>query len=203
MIRNWLPRSIVALIAMLAIAGTATTANAQDKLDRALREGKNSGKAQRVILKAKPGYEAWARELLARRARTIDAELPSIGAFAVELSAAELDAICQSTVFDGCSEDTLVTPTRGGQRGRNGGAERGVQQATLHDARQVNTVLGTLGLNAESAGRARRDGRGDRLRHPSVVRVRHAHQGVLRLHRGGTVKARPSTTTATARTSPA
>ena len=46
------------------VAGTATTANAQDKLDRALRDGKKSGQAQHVIVKAKPGYEAWARQLL-------------------------------------------------------------------------------------------------------------------------------------------
>ena len=78
---------------MLAIAGTATTANAQDKLDRALREGKRSGKAQRVIIKAKPGYEAWARQLLAQHGKNIDAELPSIGALAVELSAGELDTL--------------------------------------------------------------------------------------------------------------
>ncbi len=60
---------------------------AQDRLDRALREGKKAGKAQRVILRAKPGYEAWARQLLASKGKTIDAELPSIGAFAVEMSA--------------------------------------------------------------------------------------------------------------------
>src|SRR5829696_8847136 len=107
MIRNWLPRPSVALVAMLAIAGTASTASAQDKLDRALRDGKKSGKAQQVIFKAKPGYEAWARQLLAQKGHKIEAELPSIGSFAVELSAAELEAICQSTVSDGCSEDTL------------------------------------------------------------------------------------------------
>ncbi|HTH24471.1 MAG TPA: hypothetical protein VL919_05140, partial [Vicinamibacterales bacterium] len=71
---------------MLAIAYTATTAYAQDKLDRALREGKRSGTTQHVIMKAKPGYEAWARELLAQHGKNIDAELPSIGALAVELS---------------------------------------------------------------------------------------------------------------------
>ena len=113
MIRNWLPRSVVALVAVLAFAGTATTANAQDKLDRALRDGKKSGEAQRVIFKAKPGYEDWARQLLRQKGVTIKSELPSIGGFAIELSAAELDAICQSAVSDGCSADTLVTPTAG------------------------------------------------------------------------------------------
>jgi hypothetical protein len=73
MIRNWLPRSPVVLVAMLAIAGTAATASAQDKLDRALREGKKSGSAQHVIVKAKPGYEAWARQLLQQNGKTIDA----------------------------------------------------------------------------------------------------------------------------------
>ena len=63
MIRNWLPRSVIALTAMLPVS-FAGTANAQDKLDRSLREGKRQGKTQRVILKAKPGYEAWARQLL-------------------------------------------------------------------------------------------------------------------------------------------
>ena len=88
-----------------------TTANAQDKLDRALREGKRSGKAQRVILKAKPGYEAWARQLLAQKGKNIDAELPSIGALAVELDGRRARRICKSAVFDGCSEDSDVSPT--------------------------------------------------------------------------------------------
>ena len=39
------PRTSVVLVAMLAIAGTATKANAQDKLDRALRDGKSSGRS--------------------------------------------------------------------------------------------------------------------------------------------------------------
>src|SRR5688572_33494414 len=94
------PYSFVALVATLAIAGTATTANAQDKLDRALRAGQGSGKAQRVIVKAKPGYEAWARQLLAQRGKNVSAEMPSIGGLAVELAADELD-ICKSSVFDG------------------------------------------------------------------------------------------------------
>jgi hypothetical protein len=101
-------RFFVALIAMIAVSGLAGTASAQDKLDRALREGKRAGKSQRVILKAKPGYDAWARHLLAQKGKTIEAELPSIGGLSVELGAAELDAICNSTVFEGCSEDAVV-----------------------------------------------------------------------------------------------
>ncbi|HEX6163526.1 MAG TPA: S8 family peptidase, partial [Vicinamibacterales bacterium] len=142
MIRHWLPRSVVALVAMLAVAGTATTAAAQDKLDRALREGKNSGKAQRVILKAKPGYAEWARQLLAKKGKKIDAELPSIGAFAVEMTDAELKTFCEeSTVSDGCSADTLVTPSAARARGAKA-------LKSLFSAWPANTVLGTLGLNA-------------------------------------------------------
>src|SRR5436190_19769303 len=91
-------RLFIALTALLTLVSAATTANAQDKLDRALREGRQSGESQRVILKAKPGYEAWARQLLNQKKGHVDSELPSVGGFAVELSAAELE-LCNSTVF--------------------------------------------------------------------------------------------------------
>ena len=76
-------RILVALTAIMAVVGLADTASAQDKLDRALREASRSGKAQRVILKSKAGYEAWARKLLRRRART---STPSCRASAVSPS---------------------------------------------------------------------------------------------------------------------
>ena len=109
MIRHWLPRHLVVLVAMLAIAGTAT-ANAQDKLDRALRDGKNSGETLHVIVKAKPGYEAWARQLLQQNGTTIEAELPSISGLAVELTGSQLD-LCKSSVIESCSEDSYVSPS--------------------------------------------------------------------------------------------
>src|SRR5918993_3844592 len=84
-------RLLVALTALLAFGGSGVaSAQSSDRLDRALREGKKSGKTQRVILKAKPGFEEWARQMLASQGKTIDAELSSIGAFAVEMSAGEL-----------------------------------------------------------------------------------------------------------------
>ena len=94
---------LVALTAIMAVIGLADTASAQDKLDRALRDGKRSGKTQRVILKSKPGYEAWARKLLEQKNKAVDAELPSVGGFAVELTAGELDAFCAASVADGRS----------------------------------------------------------------------------------------------------
>ena len=110
MIRHWLPRPVVGMAALLAIAGTATTAHAQDKLDRALRDGKNSGEPLHVIVKAKPGYEAWARQLLQQNGTLIEAELPSIGGLAVELSGSQLD-LCKSAVVESCSEDSHVSPS--------------------------------------------------------------------------------------------
>ena len=104
-------RILVAITAIMAVIGLADTASAQDKLDRALREASRSGEAQRVIVKSKPGYEAWGRKLLTQKGKKIHAELPSVGAFAVELTAGELDVICGSTVFDGCSDDASVTTT--------------------------------------------------------------------------------------------
>ena len=112
-------RIFVALTTLVALIGLAGTASAQDKLDRALREGRQSGKTQRVILKSKPGYQAWARKLLSDRNKAVDAELPSIGGFAVELTAAELDAFCGSSVASGCSEDTIVRPSGAAKKAKS------------------------------------------------------------------------------------
>ncbi len=206
MIRNWLPRSLVALVAMLAIAGTATTANAQDKLDRALREGKRSGKTQHVIIKAKPGYEAWARELLAQHGKNIDAELPSIGAFAVELSATELD-LCKSSVFEGCSEDSYVSPSAGnaaGQGKRTAPAETATREPRCeYSAPAINTLLGTLGLTpSASFGYGVTVALIDSGIYPSAAfagRIK-AFYDFTRRRRSS--RSRRSTTTVTARTSP-
>ena len=102
---------VLALTAIMALTGLAGTAAAQDKLDRALREARKSGTAQRVIFKSKAGYEAWARKLLTQKGKDIDAELPSVGSFAVELTADEMNVVCNSTVSDGCSSDALVSPS--------------------------------------------------------------------------------------------
>ncbi|HWI20179.1 MAG TPA: hypothetical protein VNT81_20640, partial [Vicinamibacterales bacterium] len=153
--RNWLPSTVAALTALLVVTGGAGIASAQtnhDKLDRALREGRRSGKAQRVIVKAKPGYEAWARELLAQKGKSIDAELPSIGALAVELTPAELE-LCKSGVLDGCSEDSYVRPTGAAARKAAAPARdtrknsKTSSVATpVYSAPALNTLLGTLGL---------------------------------------------------------
>ena len=132
---------LIALTALLAFAGSGlASAQSPDRLDRALREGKKSGKAQRVILKAKPGYEAWARQMLASKGKKIDAELTSIGAFAVEMSAAELAMCCESTSSNGCSEGTVVTPSAAPARVPG----RRHRRSDLHRARRQH-VLGTLG----------------------------------------------------------
>src|SRR5688500_2815301 len=138
MVRSPLNRIVFALTAILAIAGLAASASAQDKLDRALREASRSGKAERVIFKAKAGYEAWARKLLTDKGKTVEAELPSVGSFAVELTAGEMDVLCNSTVSDGCSADALVRPSA---NPRSAGAP-----LAAYFAPQVNTLLRTLGL---------------------------------------------------------
>ena len=134
-----------ALTAILAIAGLAASASAQDKLDRALREASRSGKAQSVIFKSKAGYETWARKLLADKGKNIDAELPSVGSFAVELTAGEMDVLCNSPVSDGCSADALVEPQREAARSP-------ARHSPRYFAPQVNTLLGTLGLSPNPFG---------------------------------------------------
>ena len=104
---------LVALTAIMAVIGLADTASAQDKLDRALRDASPSGQSQRVIFKSKAGYEAWARKLLTQKGKAIDAELPSVGSFAVELTADEMKVFCNSSVSDGCSADAIVKSSGG------------------------------------------------------------------------------------------
>src|SRR5688572_29093312 len=101
MLRALVCRFLVSLTALVALAGLASRASAQqDKLGRALREASRSGKAQRVIFKSKPGYEAWARKLLTDKGKTIGSEMPSVGSFAVELTVGEMQVLCNSTVSD-------------------------------------------------------------------------------------------------------
>src|SRR5258707_4221753 len=102
----------LAVVAILALLGPVAAASGQEKLDRSLREGKKSGQSQHVILKARPGYEGWVRDLLAKNGATIDAELPSINAIAAELGPAALKALCEdSNVSVGCSSDPVVSPS--------------------------------------------------------------------------------------------
>ncbi len=145
-----MPRSIAALLTLTVVALGATPVAAQDKLDRALREGKAAGRSQNVILKAREGYEGWARQLLAQKGKSIDAELPSIGAVAANLSPAELDAICKHPAFSGCSEDSAVSssaamPSRARTIGVHGNATK-----VFTSPISVSTLLGTLGIQPSS-----------------------------------------------------
>ena len=131
---------------------------------------------QHVIVKAKPGYEAWARQLLQQNGKTIDAELPSIGGIAVELTAAELDVLQElgaDRLFGGLVHFT--------ERHDRPDAEGATALAVLDlygrrsmSTLSVNTLLGTLGLDAVGELRLRRHGRVDRLWHLSVGGVRRA-----------------------------
>src|SRR5687767_14360142 len=104
------PRRFVSLTVLVALVGFAGSAAAQapDKVDRSLRDGRNKGQAQQAIIKIKPGYETWVRHLLAQRGKQIGSELPSINAVTAELTPSDLDAICLSGFALGCSGDVLV-----------------------------------------------------------------------------------------------
>ena len=150
---------------MLAFAGTAATASAQDKLDRALREGKNVRQGAARHRQGEARLRSWARQLLAQNGKNIDAELPSIGALAVELSAAELDALRELGVrrlLGRLARHVVGRP----QRGREDDGQprpatrRGQRAADQHAARHARPdAVGQL--------RLRRHGRVDRLGHPS------------------------------------
>lgn len=101
--------SFTALLAVLTSTSSAL-AEPQDKLDRALRQGKSSPRSQRVIVEARPGYSEWVRVLLAHRGR-LSEELSSNGSLTAELSAADLEALCEmSTAVTMCHSDAEVKP---------------------------------------------------------------------------------------------
>src|SRR5690349_8684247 len=156
MIRSWFPRSVFALTAMLLV-GLVGTANAQDKLDRSLREGKKSGQTQRVILRAKPGYEAWARQLLNQKKGSVDSELPSVGGFAVELTAAELE-LCNSTVFESCSSDAPISASGAGPAGNSSKKQTSTTFGSTgtitvkYFQPAVSTLRATLGVTGDTGG---------------------------------------------------
>lgn len=102
-------RGFAACVAVVAFFGSVSSASAQDKLDRALREGKREGHTQRVILTARPGYSGWLRQSLLNNGKNVDADLPSVGALATELTPQQLDAYCGSSMVDRCSVDAEVT----------------------------------------------------------------------------------------------
>src|SRR5215203_1676435 len=149
------PRPFIALAGLLAFLGSASTAHAQvhDKLDHALREGKKAGKSQHVILRARPGYEAWARQLLNQHGTGVESELPSIGALTAELKASELDVLCKSVAFLGCSEDSYVSPSGGPAPKKTAtpapanGKKTPSTAAPVYSAPAISTLLGTLGLS--------------------------------------------------------
>ncbi|MEO8682990.1 MAG: S8 family peptidase, partial [Vicinamibacterales bacterium] len=137
-------RFVAAFVAVGALFGSVVTATAQDKLDRALREGKRAGQSQHVILKARAGYAGWLRQSLLNSGNLIDADLPSIGALATELTPQQLDVYCSSRMVEGCSVDAEVSAHAAPARMR---ALRSAGPA-------VNTMLETLGLVPSTAGGA-------------------------------------------------
>ena len=104
-------RRTATLTATFILVALVATASAQERIDRALREGRHQSATQRVIIKAKPGYASWVRHLLAQRGNEIYAELPSIDAVAAELSSLDLDAVCLHSVAAGCAIDAVVSPS--------------------------------------------------------------------------------------------
>ena len=149
----------------------------------------------------KPGYEAWARELLADSGKNVDAELPSVGALAVNSPPAS--SISAELCVVSCSKVSYVlAERRRAARGRPTPLQ--TRRSAQLCAPPVNTLLGTLGLTPiGQVGSGVTVALIDSGIYPSAAFAR-PHQGVLRLHRRRTRSdARRSTITVTARTSPA
>ena len=155
-----LRRSFVAMTALLALLGfTNAAAVPQNRLDRALRDGKVQGHAQRVIVTAEIGGEARVRELLAKRGARIEAELAIIDAVTVTLSAADLIAVCEkNSAVRSCSIDGEVTSLDSDEFKRSAKKEEAHQPYPAVTA--SSTLLGTLGLPYAGAGQGTAGGRG-------------------------------------------
>ena len=174
-------RILVALTAIMAVIGLADTASAQDKLDRALREASGPARRSASFSSPSPATKRGRGKLLTQKGKNIDAELPSVGGFAVELTAGELE-----------SSATAPSSTAARKSCRDRSAPSGQDRADDHDnshGHQLYSHLRSAPCSARWVSRLRlrrlgRHGRPDRLRHLSFARVRQPHQGVLRLHRG-------------------
>ena len=140
------PRFLAALATLCLLVGFAGSASAQDKLDRALREGKAAGETQRVILKTADGYGLWARQLLHSRGKRIDAEMPSVNGLALELSASELESFCSQAYSKGCSKDADVSPSGRPEKAAAKTTTTARNSTAVYSTRAVNTLVGTLGL---------------------------------------------------------
>jgi serine protease AprX len=103
--------STITLLAGLALVPTLALAQSAVRLDQSLTEARREGRSSRVIVKAKAGYRAWLKQQLAAQGKEVGAEHESIDALSVELSAADLDAVCGGPAADGCSVDAVVSPS--------------------------------------------------------------------------------------------
>src|SRR4029453_5104874 len=147
--------SFTALLAVLTSTSSAL-AGQQDKLDRALAQGKSSSSSQLVIVEPLPGYSEWVRVLLAHRGK-LSEELSGNGSLTAELSAADLEALCEmSTAVRMCHSDAEVkpdaslTPSSSGQPTSSLLATLGLRNdATL--GRGVTVAVIDSGLYASSA----------------------------------------------------
>ena len=127
-----------ALAVLLSVLTSASSAIAgqQHKLDRALQLGKSSQPSQRVIVQVRPGQADWVRAVLAESGR-LAGELSSVGSLTTELSAGELEALCESSeAVAMCHSDADVRSD-----GLPGSAPPG---------QAMSTLLSALGLRADS-----------------------------------------------------
>lgn len=181
--------STITLLCGLALLPTLALAQPAARLDRSLAEAQREGRSSRVIVKARAGYRAWLKQQLAAQGKHVGAEHESIDALSVELSAAEVEAVCGDPATNGCSVDAVVSPSASFSR------------LGTDDTVASNTALAALGLST-----GRRAGAGVTVALiDSGIHPRRPSRAASRLSsispRPTSRVRRPTTTTATARTS--
>ena len=124
------------------------------KLDRALQHAhaKGDGGKQRVIIRAKAGYETWLRQQLMAQREHITGEYPSIAAMSVELDADTIGRWSLSQAIASISSDPNVSPTAQRNQGNRGNHTHQAKAKKGSAAvAPTNTLLATLGLTPNVA----------------------------------------------------
>ena len=135
-IRVWVSQCAAALIGALVLIGPADASQGGQKLDKALQHAK-SGKAERVIIRSKPGRRAEIRKALQACGHTIKGDHALVDALTAEVTGDCLQRLIANNVIESVGSDAEVASD--------------AYDFTLTTIAS-NTLRGTLGQSEHSTG---------------------------------------------------
>src|SRR5215203_3666163 len=102
------PSPFALFVALTLVPLSAGAGQSGPRLDRALEQAQREGRSSRVIVQARQGSRTWLKTQLQSQGVTPSDALASIDALSVELTAAQVAAVCGSAAALTCSEDVVV-----------------------------------------------------------------------------------------------